>query len=419
MTIIASPARTGHGQVLSMIRPGLSNRTAAGDFLTALERVRSEAPGLAATIVERFRETSPDYAELSATELLPGVERNIHQALAAVAEVRGATAAEQAETERLAEERARQGIGVDALLLAYRLGIEVAWERFLLHARELRLPAEQLLAGSERLRAWADELTIITTRAHRRTDIEISQRDHEQRAEFVRALVAGTLEAPQLRSKALLYGLDINKRYLLARGRTSDAMWRVERALRATDPGALVALVDGDMVGVLSTRPRTAGDGVVGLGPPVRLDDAARSFGLASRALEAAAALGWRGVCGFDDVGLQSVILSEHDLGAQLVARYVAPLAEAGHFGHELSETVTAWLEAGTGPQRVASALHIHRNTLRYRLARYEEMTGCDLSSMRTRVEAWWAFQRARLVEDPPGTGERGAGRTPAAGSGP
>lgn len=56
--------------------------------------------------------------------------------------------------------------------------------------------------------------------------------------------------------------------------------------------------------------------------------------------------------------------------------------------GTRLAESVLAWLDA-LGEVRVAAdALHIHPNTLRYRVRRAEQLTGIDLAQPQQRLLA-------------------------------
>ncbi|MEE2055207.1 helix-turn-helix domain-containing protein, partial [Nocardiopsis tropica] len=43
--------------------------------------------------------------------------------------------------------------------------------------------------------------------------------------------------------------------------------------------------------------------------------------------------------------------------------------------------------------QRCAAAMHVHVNTLRYRIGRVEELTGRDLSSLEHRVDLFLALK--------------------------
>jgi PucR family transcriptional regulator, purine catabolism regulatory protein len=68
------------------------------------------------------------------------------------------------------------------------------------------------------------------------------------------------------------------------------------------------------------------------------------------------------------------------------VARY-----DAVHAG-ELVPSVRVWLERDRHTERAARALHVHPNTLRYRVQRFEEISGRGLSSTASLAEVWLAL---------------------------
>ena len=47
--------------------------------------------------------------------------------------------------------------------------------------------------------------------------------------------------------------------------------------------------------------------------------------------------------------------------------------------GTELSRTLRVWLQAGGQSSAAAAALHLHKNSLYYRVAQISELTGLDL----------------------------------------
>lgn len=59
----------------------------------------------------------------------------------------------------------------------------------------------------------------------------------------------------------------------------------------------------------------------------------------------------------------------------------------------DLVRTLELFLGSGGRYQQTAEALHLHVNTLRLRLARIEQLTGRDLSSMDDRVDFWIALR--------------------------
>jgi len=63
-------------------------------------------------------------------------------------------------------------------------------------------------------------------------------------------------------------------------------------------------------------------------------------------------------------------------------------------FHHELVSTALAYLDHGQSLDRTAEALHLHPNTVRYRLRRLQELTGLGerLTVLET-VRWWWALR--------------------------
>ena len=47
--------------------------------------------------------------------------------------------------------------------------------------------------------------------------------------------------------------------------------------------------------------------------------------------------------------------------------------------------------------ERTAERLFVHQNTVRYRLARFEELTGASLRDPKVAFEVWWALERAAM----------------------
>lgn len=79
--------------------------------------------------------------------------------------------------------------------------------------------------------------------------------------------------------------------------------------------------------------------------------------------------------------------LVEHVLGE--VIRY-----DAAHDSHLLA-SVRTWMERDRRTEDAAAALHVHPNTLAYRLRRFTALTGRDLSSTGAFTEVWLAVRAA------------------------
>jgi DNA-binding PucR family transcriptional regulator len=165
----------------------------------------------------------------------------------------------------------------------------------------------------------------------------------------------------------------------------------------AGDDG-LVTGVDRDFAGIFATAPSALPRVVCGVGPPSRLEGLPAGFAAASRALQTAVAFGQEGTVSLADLSIRPAILADEALGDAFAARYLEPLAGLGRLGAELETTLRAWFDLEMRVEETAKSLHIHPNTLRHRLRRFEEATGATLRDPRDLVELWWALERRRLA---------------------
>ena len=111
---------------------------------------------------------------------------------------------------------------------------------------------------------------------------------------------------------------------------------------------------------------------------------AGRSFAIASRALQTAVAFGQEGAFSLADLSIRPAILADEALGDAFAARYLEPLAALGRLGAELEATLRAWFDQGMRIDDTARVLHVHPNTLRHRLRRFEEATGATCATRAT-----------------------------------
>ena len=64
----------------------------------------------------------------------------------------------------------------------------------------------------------------------------------------------------------------------------------------------------------------------------------------------------------------------------------------------DLVSSVRIWLEHDRQTERAAAALHIHPNTLLYRVRRFEQISGRSLASTESMVEIWLALRTTAAV---------------------
>jgi purine catabolism regulator len=214
-------------------------------------------------------------------------------------------------------------------------------------------------------------------------------RDQEQAVKA--ALLEEALEPiaardlPPLAARAAAFGIDFSQpaRLVLIRGAAHGELvthldaHRIAHLVQPRD-GSLMALVQGDDADILAALGELP-EAAAGVGRRVgALADLRHSL----RDAELAASHCTRGILRFEDFDLGTFMVSEippDRLGPKVdeilsVLRANPPLHEAlrAYFDHDLDIAATA------------AALHMHRNSLRYRLARAEQVLGRSLKQPST-----------------------------------
>jgi PucR C-terminal helix-turn-helix domain/GGDEF-like domain len=125
--------------------------------------------------------------------------------------------------------------------------------------------------------------------------------------------------------------------------------------------------------------------------------DIARSYGQARRTIDAVVRLGRQGqVVAFEDLGIHRLLLQVPDLGELRVfaAEILGKLGgQERQRGTELLTTLACYFRENSSPQRTARSLHVHPNTVAYRIRRIQEITGLQLGSYRDRLMAQVALE--------------------------
>jgi len=85
-----------------------------------------------------------------------------------------------------------------------------------------------------------------------------------------------------------------------------------------------------------------------------------------------------------------------------VVERILGPAIEYDHTHRtELVRSVDVWLAQDRSTGRAARALRLHPHTLAYRLRRFAELTGQDVTKMSDLVNVWLALSVWRMLKRP------------------
>jgi hypothetical protein len=336
------------------------------------------------------------YDPVPEDDLRRSCRRNVLRVVATLADRPAPSDVEEDERES-GRRRAHQGVPADAVVEAYRVVMTVLRDAFIDTAAASGADPGAVLAGATRLWDLTDRYSGVLVSARQQVELDTARRDERSRITFVQRFLTGALDAERVRAEAAAHGLAADVRYWVVRARDLLDPQRTARHLELHDVRAVVAPLDGDVVGLTATRPEALPDSVIAVAGPVRLPAVPEAFGEADRLLTAALRYRRTGVVDSSSLSVRVAVEAQRELGEQLYRRHLERLLDGGPGSAALVETVARWLGERRSVPATAAALSVHENTVRYRLGRFAEVAGADLADTDVLVEVWWALEYARL----------------------
>ena len=365
------------------------------------ERAATQIPNIAEKVLEAFFARSAAYRQLPHQlvdrEITAAVTRNLQVFLRALREQRPPAPEEMADQIATAVRRAQQGVPLDVVLSTYHVAAHVGW----LSMAGVAEPDEvgDLLATVPALLQFLSAAVPAVAASY----LTEQQALHAERREAGRALVAALLTGRESEPLAERIGLELSSHHVVVAIRVeppppSDggdarlAAHALVRRLRAELPPHALSALDhdggtvllpttadaldqeltdaADLVGRLHTA---AGIGLVGgIAAAETREDIPTAARQAADIAELVQKLGRPpGAYVLDDVLLEYQ-LCRPGPGRKRLARVMDRLAEHP----DLLHTLRVFINSDHNRHRTADSLHLHRNTLNYRLRRVTELTG-------------------------------------------
>jgi sugar diacid utilization regulator len=239
--------------------------------------------------------------------------------------------------------------------------------------------------------------------SHRRT---LAEAHLNLRRELVDELLAGT-DADGAYARAEALGHDLRRPHYVsvihtARGAGKSEIAAVNRAaanmhlnyLLSHQARMIVLLTDArpalDALHQEVSRQLGRVSSAIGMGPRCDVPaDFPQSFLKARRALNVRLnSADPHGAADYDELGFYHLVDAAHTVGVadEYVRRWLGALLDYDATKKsDLVHTLSHYLECGGNYDESATALHVHRSTLRYRLGRIADLTGFDLRDVDTR----------------------------------
>jgi hypothetical protein len=406
--------------------PVLPDEVAAGLYL----RVEREVPRLARRMIDTFVAEIPLYGLLPREqlegEILAITDANLRLFFTTLRESRRLTPDELTDVRTSAARRAQERVPLDAVLAAYHVGGRIGWQALAEAATEEETGA--LVAAAERVLTYVQQVSAAVASAY----LEEQQTIYGEERDARRGLASALLNGVPAEALAARLGAPVAAAYFVlalrigahpdegdkgvggavaARRkmrRVQDALdgWAGEHALGLMEPAGgsvlLPSTVDeldtctaglGELMELLQVA--AGAEVLAGGAPAVGAQDIPRAAAQAHDVARLAGQLG-HATGGFvlRDVLLEYQLTRPSDAQTEL-SRLLDPLDR----NPDLPHTLAVYLGRDLDRRSTAAALHVHPNTLDYRLRRIVELTGLDPSTSRGLQLLGAALAARRLSE--------------------
>ena len=369
-----------------------------------LRALRERLPAIATTTVAAVVDEVPDYRGALGGTAGATIQRAVQMAIAGFLKLAGGGRDVDPSTPlgptregayALGRGEARGGRSMDSLLAAYRVGARVSWRQLALAAAEAGLPATTMAKFAELLFAYIDELSAASVAGHTdelTTSGRVRDRYRERLGQHLLAgagtdvLTAAAARAewsPPASLTAVLLPAAEARRALASLGADTLQVGEDLEGIADADPDhplTLLLVPDADGPGrVHLLRVLTGRHAVVGPTRPWALarssyDRAARTATLARPPRSGTAVDTERHLADL-------VLTADPEALADLRDRVLEPLADLPPATQDrLAETLLSWLLQQGRRDAVAAELHVHAQTVRYRMGQVRELYGDRLT---------------------------------------
>ncbi|HEX6020478.1 MAG TPA: helix-turn-helix domain-containing protein [Solirubrobacter sp.] len=300
----------------------------------------------------------------------------------------------------------RAGRTLDALQSAYRVGARVAW-RAAVDLAAASLDSRALVAFAEAIFAYIDRLADAAVSGYAREQSMREGSAQTRRHALVDVLLRGEARDPAVVERAAEQaGWALPAQLAVVALGDEDPLRVMQRMPVGTigttlDAGGVLVVPDPDGPGrrrqlVVGLRRRL---GVLGPTVPwARAHESARRA-LTAWPLHAAGRLGEHTLARSDEHLLDLALMADEALARDFVETRLAPLRHLKPAARERATlTLRAWLDAHGDVTATARGLHVHPQSVRYRLARLRETFAGALDDPAARLEIAAALRASDLL---------------------
>jgi PucR-like helix-turn-helix protein len=323
---------------------------------------------------------------------------------------------------RLGEAEFQAGRSLEALRAAFRTGTRAAWRAAADLAEQAGVPTAMVINLAEAIFVYTDELASDVVEGYLRIQSDEAGELERRRRRLAVLLLDPAGADPEAVARAATLARWPVPRQIAVLALTAPSPVEITRRLGVNPlvgsdaEGVFLIVGDPDGPGQRARIERATVDQVCALGPTVPASEALRSLRWSRyllRLIDRGAVVS-PGMAVVEQHLAEIIVLRDPELAAALVqSRLAAVEALRPHERDRLLETLSAWLGLQRHTPAVAEALHVHPQTVRYRLGKLRELLGETLATADGRFELELALRARRgaasALEGPPGSATPGS----------
>ncbi|WP_406451954.1 helix-turn-helix domain-containing protein [Streptomyces sp. NBC_01622] len=367
------------------------------------EFLRPHLDDIAAEVAREVQLQVPEYTRPADDAYVRTIRAGVRQALTLFVDRIADTGREGGHVvhtyQAIGRGEAGEGRGLEVLQAALRLGGRAAWRRMMKAAEELELDSSEVAALADAGFTHMHEIMQAATEGHTEAQLRSTGELQRRRMRLLDLLFAdppASAEAVAELARTASWPLPQRVAVIAVGGteqQQGDELLLPTAVLAdMTARPARLVIPDPDVPG--SSRGHALASALRGrpaaVGPTVPLAQTADSLRLAARALSLMrrGVLPGEGVLRCADHLATLILYADEPLVRALSHRVLAPLAGIPAPQRDrLAETLLAWLQCESSVNSTALRLHIHPQTVRYRMRQLEKLFGESLQDSETRFE--------------------------------
>jgi hypothetical protein len=379
--------------------------------------LRTECPASIAEILAAIQNEVAEYTRpfdpAYVRTLGQAVEHAVRTFIERVAHADTAMTAVLAEFRAIGAAEAREGRSLESLQAALRLGARVGWRRLCVVATAHGLDMLALGQVGEAIFVYLDELAAASVQGYLDARAEFAGERERRRRRLLDLILADPpASAEAVAEAARTAGWPLPRRIAvvalgeqqpagagLAPASDFPADVLIDRSRR--EPCLLIP--DPDARGQVAAVDRALSGWAAAMGPAEPLDQAAASLRWARRALglaERGIIDGRRGLVRCDEHLATLLIFADEELAGVLRGARLAPLQRLRPAQRDrLADTLLIWLQHGCNANEVALQVHVHPQTVRYRLRQADDLFGDQLRDPDRRFELEIALRARQTLQ--------------------